>query len=313
MNTLYCFDTKFTIIKRLSEFEGSYGEIYVIQGDLEGNLEGDIEGNLEGDIEGNPEANQRYLAKITKNTPEACHSLRNEYNILQYLGDASTSPSPSPSPSPHIIKTHCYEENKDYCILILEYAKHGDLHTLLSRKKLSEKNAVKIFRQILKAIKYCHSKGVFHRDLKTENIVIGEKRSNKLSNKLSNKHSFVCKIIDFGMAKIGEPCSGINGTEGFIPYEAKEKEKEKEKAYNCAKADIYALGMIFVLLMTGREFFDIKSETRVKEYINNPEKYWETNFSTTILEKYREVVDGMIDVDPKKRWTIERVQKWFKK
>jgi serine/threonine protein kinase len=273
MNTLYCFDTKFTIIKRLSEFEGSYGEIYVIQGDLE--------------------ANQRYLAKITKNTPEACHSLRNEYNILQYLGDASTSPSPSP----HIIKTHCYEENKDYCILILEYAEHGDLHTLLSRKKLSEKNAVKIFRQILKAIKYCHSKGVFHRDLKTENIVIGDK--------LSNKHSFVCKIIDFGMAKIGEPCSGINGTEGFIPYEA----KEKAKAYNCAKADIYALGMIFVLLMTGREFFD----TQVKEYINNREKYWKSTFAATILEKYREVVDGMIDVDPKKRWTIERVQKWLTK
>lgn len=31
METLYCFDTKFTIIKRLSEFEGSYGEIYVIE------------------------------------------------------------------------------------------------------------------------------------------------------------------------------------------------------------------------------------------------------------------------------------------
>jgi serine/threonine protein kinase len=287
MNTLYCFDTKFTIIKRLSEFEGSYGEIYVIEGDLEGNLEGDLE------------ANQRYLAKIAKNTPEASLSLRNEYNILQYLGEKS------PSPSSHIIKTYCYEENQDYCILILEYAKHGDLHTLLSRKKLSEKNAVKIFRQILKAIAYCHSKGVFHRDLKTENIVIGEKHSQSASR----SSSFVCKIIDFGIAKIGEPCTGVKGTDGFIPYEA-----ENHTKYDCSKADIYALGMIFVLLMTRREFFDVKkSGTQVKEYINNPEKYWKSTFSTTILEKYREVVDGMINVDPKKRWTIEHVQKWFKK
>jgi serine/threonine protein kinase len=303
MNTLYCFGTKFTIIKRLSEFEGSYGEIYVIEGNLEGaDIEGaDIEGNIEGgNLEGgNLEANQRYLAKIAKNTPEASLSLRNEYNILQYLGEKS----------PYIIKTYCYEENKDYCILILEYAKHGDLHTLLSRKKLSEKNAVKMFRQILKAIAYCHSKGVFHRDLKTENIVIGEKHSRSASRSSSRSSSFVCKIIDFGIAKIGEPCTGVKGTDGFIPYEAQHHTK-----YDCAKADVYALGMIFVLLMTRREFFDVKkSERKVKEYIINPQKYWQTTFSTTILEKYREVVDGMIDVDPKKRWTIEHVQKWFKK
>ena len=39
-----------------------------------------------------------------------------------------------------------------------------------------------------------------------------------------NKKSYICKIIDFGMAKIGEPCVGIKGTDGFIPYEVYELE-----------------------------------------------------------------------------------------
>jgi serine/threonine protein kinase len=292
MNTLYCFDKKFTIIKRLSEFEGSYGEIYVIKGDLEGDKK------------------QLYLAKIVKNTPQASFSLRNEYKILEYLQD-------SPSPSPYIIKTYCYEENKDYCILILEYAEKGDLHTIISRKKLSEKNALKIFRQIVKGVKYCHSKGVFHRDLKTENIVVGERLERS-----TNKPSYICKIIDFGMAKIGEPCVGIRGTDGFIPYEVYQLENMKRRnqllgenkdvndEYDCAKADIYALGMIFVLLITKREFFDIKKlSEQHEEYAKNPDKYWNKN---TKLEKYREVVDGMINVDPKKRWTIDQIQKWCK-
>jgi serine/threonine protein kinase len=295
MNKLYCFDKTFTIIKRLSEFEGSYGEIYVIEKDRE---------------------KKRYLAKIAKNTPDASASLRNEYKILEYLGEDSGSPSPSPSPSPYIIKTYCYEENKDYCILILEYAEQGDLHTIIYRKKLLEKNALKIFRQILKGVKYCHSKGVFHRDLKTENIVIGERHSS------SDKHSYICKIIDFGMAKIGEPCVGIKGTDGFIPYEVYQLENMKrrnqllgennfndEYEYDCAKADIYALGMIFVLLITKREFFDIKKlSEQHEEYAKNPDKYWSKNAK---LEKYREVVDGMINVDPKKRWSIDQIQKWF--
>lgn len=302
METLYCFDTKFTIIKRLSEFEGSYGEIYVIEKDREKAHEKDHE-------------KKRYLAKITKNTPYASASLRNEYKILEYLGEDSGSPSPSASP--YIIKTYCYEENKDYCILILEYADQGDLHTIIYRKNLLEKNALKIFRQILKGVKYCHSKGVFHRDLKTENIVIGEKHSS------SDKKSYICKIIDFGMAKIGEPCVGIKGTDGFIPYEVYELENMKrrnqllgennlndEYEYDCAKADIYALGMIFVLLITKREFFDIKKlSEQHEEYAKNPDKYWSKN---TKLEKYREVVDGMINVDPKKRWSIDQIQKWFK-
>ena len=54
-----------------------------------------------------------------------------------------------------------------------------------------EKTAAKIVKQILLAIKYCHDRGVCHRDLKLENIMIEEEEVT---------HDPIVKVIDFGLA-----------------------------------------------------------------------------------------------------------------
>jgi serine/threonine protein kinase len=83
---------------------------------------------------------------------------------------------------------------------------------------------------------YCHSNNVFHRDLKPANIVVDKNN--------------ICKLIDFGMAIDTDRCTNKVGTIGYIPNEA----FQINPNYSCAKADIYALGIIFVYLLTGKHF-----------------------------------------------------------
>ena len=74
--------------------------------------------------------------------------------------------------------------------LVMEYANGGSLHTLLksrSDRRLKDNEARKIFKQIASAISYCHSKNITHRDIKLENVLLDESKSN-------------IKLIDFGFS-----------------------------------------------------------------------------------------------------------------
>lgn len=75
----------------------------------------------------------------------------------------------------------------------MEYAGGGDLLQYIQRKKvLTEDEARKIFRQIIDAVKACHSKNIVHRDIKLDNILI------------SSDHSQV-KLCDFGISRMIMP------------------------------------------------------------------------------------------------------------
>lgn len=64
------------------------------------------------------------------------------------------------------------------------------LASVLQRGSYSEETARECFRQLLEGVKYCHSLGVVHRDLKLENLLLEEEHD------LSR-----IRIVDFGLAK----------------------------------------------------------------------------------------------------------------
>ena len=67
---------------------------------------------------------------------------------------------------------------------------------ILEKEYFSEKEAARIFKQILLAVKYCHNSGVCHRDLKPENFIFESKADDS-----------DIKIIDFGLSKVFDPRS----------------------------------------------------------------------------------------------------------
>jgi 5'-AMP-activated protein kinase catalytic alpha subunit len=65
------------------------------------------------------------------------------------------------------------EEARDSVVLIEELVTGGDMFTLVSlRGGLAEAVALHYFAQIIAGVAYCHSKGVCHRDLKLENLLL---------------------------------------------------------------------------------------------------------------------------------------------
>lgn len=103
---------------------------------------------------------------------------------------------------PNIIKYEKILNCDDYLYIVLELATGGDLFDRIG--KISEKEAVNIFKQILEAVEYLHSLGIAHRDLKPENILLSA------DNKV--------KITDFGLSKITDSNNMVTlcGTPSYL-------------------------------------------------------------------------------------------------
>ena len=104
--------------------------------------------------------------------------------------------------------------------------------------------------QLLLAVSYCHSKNVSHRDLKPENILLCDDGS--------------IRLLDFGTAKDfsdGKPLSGIFGTYFYMAPEILTKE-----TYD-SKCDLWSVGVVMYLLVSGQLPFNDKNRENLTEQI----------------------------------------------
>ena len=100
-------------------------------------------------------------------------------------------------------------ETEKYILIIMENVSGGDLLSFVKKRtKLNEKTAKIIFKQLILAIKYIHSRNIIHRDIKLDNILID------LNNNI--------KLCDFGVGKQihkGELLNDQCGTPAYIAPE----------------------------------------------------------------------------------------------
>jgi calcium-dependent protein kinase len=74
---------------------------------------------------------------------------------------------------PNVLKQYeCFEDEFNYYI-VMEYCSGGELlNYILSAEMMNENIIANIMKQLLSAVAYCHERGIVHRDLKTENLLI---------------------------------------------------------------------------------------------------------------------------------------------
>lgn len=123
-------------------------------------------------------------------------------------------------------------EGRSY--FVMEYVDGGTLQDLAHREKLTTARIVDLMTQVCDALKFAHDRGVVHRDVKPNNILINSEGK--------------AKVVDFGLAHVGEavaPGQTI-GTPAYMAPELFEPGSPVD-----ARADIYAMGVILYELLTG--------------------------------------------------------------
>ncbi|KAJ3063446.1 hypothetical protein HK102_008468, partial [Quaeritorhiza haematococci] len=120
----------------------------------------------------------------------------------------------SPLTHPNIVRLHNWHESRTAFVLVLEYMPGGELfHKLVERTAFSERVAREVMKQVGKAVEYLHlEKGVVHRDLKLENLLL--KPNNQKSTPTTTPNNDeeadayllselgTVKVCDFGLCKV---------------------------------------------------------------------------------------------------------------
>lgn len=145
----------------------------------------------------------------------------------------------------NIVKVTDYGEHEGSPYLVMEYLPGGTLKDLIKdHRQLPWREAARLLIPIADALSYAHSQGVIHRDIKPSNILLTQSGQPTLT--------------DFGVAKIIEDeatqdLTGTSATVGTPEYMAPEQIVSKTVDN---RADLYALGVVYYELITGRRPYE---------------------------------------------------------
>ncbi len=151
--------------------------------------------------------------------------------------------------SDHVVEvvTAGVDEESGCPFLVMELLKGEDLGDALARTgPLPQGDVAEILRQVGHALTQAHQQGIVHRDLKPENIFLAASRRPDVT--------FTAKILDFGIAKLVAD-GQKTGTQPLGTPLFMSPEQTDRKGRICPATDVWALGLITFLLLTGRYFW----------------------------------------------------------
>ena len=160
---------------------------------------------------------------------------------------------------PNIVKIIDYGEFEGQPFLVMPYFRGGTLKDLMQGKPIPYQEAARLLSPIAQALSYAHQAKIIHRDVKPANILIDEAGNPMLT--------------DFGIAKILDEEISINltGTSAVIgtpEYMAPEQVRSDAVDH---RADIYALGVVFYEMVTGRKPFQADTPVAVLfKHVSDP-------------------------------------------
>ncbi|DAZ97304.1 TPA: hypothetical protein N0F65_009837 [Lagenidium giganteum] len=137
---------------------------------------------------------------------------------------------------PNVVRFHGAYESGALLHQLLEYCHAGDLFTILMQspnQRFSQQRAWTYFVQIARAIKFLHDCDIAHRDVSLENVLLSDDGQ--------------CKLCDFGLSSTTTQRS--NERVGKLIYMA--PEVLAGDSYDPVKADVWSLGVVLFIMLTG--------------------------------------------------------------
>jgi len=179
-------------------------------------------------------------------------------------------------------------EEDQRLFLVQDYVEGKTYHELLEERKaqgqtFSEVAVLQLIRQLLPVLAHLHTRGIIHRDISPDNIILRESDNKPV-------------LIDFGVVKElatqfqsanNSPQPTTVGKLGYAPSE----QLQTGKAY--PNSDLYALAVTAIVLLTGKE---------PQELFDDTELTWNWQQWATITPEFAEVLNRMLSVRPGDRY-----------
>ncbi|MEH2100511.1 MAG: protein kinase [Nostoc sp.] len=194
----------------------------------------------------------KQLKPVTNNDPQTYQLIQQRFEreaaTLEYLGESSYQ----------IPKLYAYFSENGQFYLVQEWI-HGQTLTKIVEAKGFESETVvrQILLSLLSVLNYVHSKGIIHRDIKPDNIILRSVDSEPV-------------LIDFGAVKetirsvvnpSGYPTrSLVIGTPGYMP-------SEQAVGRPVYATDIYSLGLTAIYLLTGKHPQELLTDLKTGEIL----------------------------------------------
>jgi serine/threonine-protein kinase len=157
---------------------------------------------------------------------------------------------------PNAVTLHDFGQDEEGTLYIsMEYVEGDDLKRLLSHVgRLALHEAADIVLQAADVLAYAHARQVVHRDLKPENIMVRQ-----------GMRGWHVKVLDFGIARISDGAPRLT-QQGAVAGTPRYMSPEQAMGLDVdARTDIYALGLVFFELLTGKQPFDGGSVTEIMQ------------------------------------------------
>ncbi len=170
-------------------------------------------------------ANKKFSQRFKQEAKSA--SSMDHPNIVKVLDAGETS------------ETDAAGVKHTYAYLVMEYVDGLELSKLVARGPLKVPEAIRVTKELLSAVEFAHNKGIIHRDIKPDNIMLT--RSGKV------------KVLDFGIARAASETfddiattTSILGTAAYFSPEQAQGQKVD------IRTDLYAVGIVLFEMLTGK-------------------------------------------------------------
>jgi len=252
--------------------KGSYGQVCIAS-----------RGETEG---GRPGKRKKFACKcvVLRSDPKYIAKLQEEVNVLRELRGHE-----------NVIRLYDVFCVDNELFIITELGRGGDLFHLLTthpKHGVTEAYAAKTVGQMLSAVAFLHSKNICHRDLKLENWVLE-----------SGKDVWSpLKLIDFGLSTHFTPGHRLSRVVGSSYYVAPEVLK---KSYTEA-CDLWSLGVIVYMLLSGAPPFYGKTDEAIKASIVNGEYTFPHELFRDVSDEAMAFVSSLLSYNQEFRYTAEQ-------
>ncbi|CAI5465113.1 unnamed protein product [Closterium sp. Yama58-4] len=201
---------------------------------------------------------------------------------------------------PHIVKIHRALEDHQSVHIIMEICRGGDLFDRVKAGgRLSERSAAAVTGRLVEALLWCHGKGVVHRDVKLENILLKQRGSDT-----------DIRLTDFGMAaevRPGEVLTELIGTPYYMAPEV------LAGSYG-AEADIWSAGVVLYILLCGLPPFYAASNEGIFDAIRSKPVQFKAAKWNGVSSAAKQLISSMLEKNPRDRITGDEVLEhpWIK-